>query len=363
MDKFNSLVEIVKDAMPLVNSAIPALTGGFITAMFLRGNTRRSEFEKIKAGKVKEAINELVQNRELTLTELVKCKNLVKIAELADQEYTKRSENNASDNTPFDFDWFLRFFESAGNVSNEDMQLLWARILCDEYQKRGSFSFRTLELLRNLSKNEGLLFKSCSRFRIETPYEEVFLLNSEETFSKSDVDTDLNELIVDDNSDWIQILALAYKLSHDKVSMLEEMGILSSILVTSHLTIEKNEPTKLFNSTAVIEIRLKAECPYDDLEFDMLGFRFTDSAIQLFSVIDSQPALEFVLDAARLIEHYHKDFDVKVFEIFEKDSEGNVYYDDDYDILHSSKYFNISQLPNLNKLDEEIKNSGACNWK
>lgn len=95
----------------------------------------------------------------------------------------------------------------------------------------------------------------------------------------------------------------------------------------------------------------------------MLGFRFTDSAIQLFSVIDSQPALEFVLDAARLIEHYHKDFDVKVFEIFEKDSEGNVYYDDDYDILHSSKYFNISQLPNLNKLDEEIKNSGACNWK
>lgn len=363
MDEFNSLVEVVKNAMPYVQSGIPALTGGFVTAMFLRGNTRRQEFEKIKAGKINEAINDLVENRELTLTELVKCKNLVKIAKLADQEYAKRNNNNSVDDTPFDFDWFLRFFESAGNISNEDMQLLWAKILCDEYQNRGSFSFRTLEMLRNLSKNEGLLFKSCSRFRIETPYEEVFLLNSEETFSKNDADADLNELIVDDNSDWIQILALAYKLSHDKVSMLEEMGILSSILVTSHLTIEKDEPTKLFNSTAIIELKLKNECSYDNLDFDMLGFRFTDSAIQLFSVIDSRPELKFILDAARLIEHYHKDFDVKVFEVFDQDEEGNFYYDDDHDILHSDKYSSITELPNLEKLDKEIKNSGACNWE
>lgn len=92
MDEFNSLVEIVDKALPMVQSGIPAITGGFITAMFLRGNTRRQEFEKIKLGKMNEAINDLVDSRELTLTELMKCRNLLKIAKMADEEYAKETK-------------------------------------------------------------------------------------------------------------------------------------------------------------------------------------------------------------------------------------------------------------------------------
>ena len=65
MDEFNALVELVKGATPVIQSGISALVGGFITAMFLRGNTRREEFEKIKLGKIKEAIDDLVDSREL----------------------------------------------------------------------------------------------------------------------------------------------------------------------------------------------------------------------------------------------------------------------------------------------------------
>lgn len=73
--RYNNIVNIVKEALSLVQSAIPALVGGFVTAMFLRGNTSREEFEKIKAGKIKEALDDLVDSHELTFTELVKCKN------------------------------------------------------------------------------------------------------------------------------------------------------------------------------------------------------------------------------------------------------------------------------------------------
>jgi hypothetical protein len=42
MDVFNRLINIVRDAMPVVQSGIPEVVGGFITAMFLRGNTLKS---------------------------------------------------------------------------------------------------------------------------------------------------------------------------------------------------------------------------------------------------------------------------------------------------------------------------------
>ena len=363
MDEFNSLVEIVDKALPMVQSGSPAITGGFITAMFLRGNTRRQEFEKIKLGKMNEAINDLVDSRELTLTELMKCRNLLKIAKMADEEYAKENKRIKTESPTFDFDWFLRFFESAGNISNEDMQKLWAKVLCEEYKKPNSHSYRALEKLYHLSKNEALLFKECADFRIETPYNEVFVLSSEETFSKDDSNINLDEFVVDEASDWIQIITVAYKLSHEKLTLLEECGILSSILVTSHLSIEKEEPTHLFNSTAIIEIRLAERCKYEELAFDIIGFRFTDSAIQLFPVIESKPKIEFVLDIARLIEHYNPDFIVRVYEVFDIDEEGCYIYDDDIDILHSEEYSGYTELPDLNQLDKEIENGGACTWK
>lgn len=363
MDKFNDLVKIIYKALPMLQSAIPAITGGFITAMFLRGNTQRQEFEKIKLGKLNEAINDLVDSRELTLTELMKCRNLINIAKMADEEYAKSDKKVVKEDFSFDFDWFLRFFESAGNISNEDMQVLWAKVLCEEYKKPNSHSYRTLEKLYHLSRNEALLFKQCAALCIESPYNEVFILSSEETFSNDNDKVVLDEFVVNEASDWIQVLTVAYKLSHEKLTLLEECGMLSSILVTSHLSIEKKEPTHLFNSTAIIEISLNEHSNYDYLTFDIIGFRFTDSAIELFPIIENKPKIEFVLDIARLLEHYNHDFVVKVFEIIDIDEEGKYVYDDEIDILHSKKYSKYTELPNLDELDKEVDGGFAVTWK
>lgn len=68
--------------------------------------------------------------------------------------------------SPVDPDWISTFFEAAKHVSNDEMQLIWARILSGEVKNPGSFSLRTLSLLRNLSTAEAKLFAQVSRYGI-----------------------------------------------------------------------------------------------------------------------------------------------------------------------------------------------------
>ena len=62
-----------------------------------------------------------------------------------------------------DHDWTARFFTDVQDVSSEEMQQLWAKILAGEVQRLGSTSFRTLSILKNLDRGTARLFRGlCS---------------------------------------------------------------------------------------------------------------------------------------------------------------------------------------------------------
>jgi len=63
-----------------------------------------------------------------------------------------------------DPDWIFDFFEKAQDVSNKQMQVIWAEILASEFAQPRSFSRRTLEILRNLSADEAKLFENLCSF-------------------------------------------------------------------------------------------------------------------------------------------------------------------------------------------------------
>ena len=66
-------------------------------------------------------------------------------------------------NNETDHDWTARFFNGVQDVSSEDMQLLWARVLAGEVERAGSTSMRTLSILRNFDKTTAEIFKKlCS---------------------------------------------------------------------------------------------------------------------------------------------------------------------------------------------------------
>ena len=62
-----------------------------------------------------------------------------------------------------DHDWTARFFNYIQDVSSEEMQSLWAKVLAGEIGRPGSVSIRSLSILRNLDQASAKLFqKICS---------------------------------------------------------------------------------------------------------------------------------------------------------------------------------------------------------
>lgn len=57
--------------------------------------------------------------------------------------------------TKVDDDWLFRWRDSASEVSSEELQYLWGKVLAGEVKAPGSFSLRTLEFIRNLSTQEA----------------------------------------------------------------------------------------------------------------------------------------------------------------------------------------------------------------
>jgi hypothetical protein len=64
---------------------------------------------------------------------------------------------------PINEDWIAQFFNLSQDVGDSDMQILWARLLAGEVSCPGSYSFRTLQTVKVLSKEDARLFSQyCS---------------------------------------------------------------------------------------------------------------------------------------------------------------------------------------------------------
>lgn len=60
-------------------------------------------------------------------------------------------------------DWIVNFFDKCRLISDDEMQVLWARILSGEANSPGKYSKRTVDLLASLDKSDAEAFsKLCS---------------------------------------------------------------------------------------------------------------------------------------------------------------------------------------------------------
>lgn len=65
-----------------------------------------------------------------------------------------------------DPDWWARFIDYAKDVSDDEMRLIWSRILSGELDKPNSISVMTLETLRNMSKRDAETFHKLANFTV-----------------------------------------------------------------------------------------------------------------------------------------------------------------------------------------------------
>ena len=101
----------------------------------------------------------------LTHQEIQNQINLEDIINLADQNLACEQEN-IGNGGEMDIDWFNQFSKYAMGVSSDVMKKGWAKVLANEIRKPNSFSFRTLNLMSMLTKQEAETVRKLAQYVI-----------------------------------------------------------------------------------------------------------------------------------------------------------------------------------------------------
>lgn len=101
--------------------------------------------------------------RRLDFQERKRQRNVENVASAAAAELSGATD--IPDEKP-DEDWVTRFFSAAQDVSSDQLQELWGRILAGEIKKPGTYSLRTLEFVRNLTKSDASFVEHVGKLAI-----------------------------------------------------------------------------------------------------------------------------------------------------------------------------------------------------
>ena len=114
------------------------------------------------------------------LTEMRKQQN---IEDIISKTYLQLENEENVTNEPVNQDWLFKFFDNAGDISDENMQELWSKILAGEIKRPNTYTLRTLNTLRNITSIEANLFEKIVPFIF---YEKgnPFLTNKSELLEK-----------------------------------------------------------------------------------------------------------------------------------------------------------------------------------
>jgi|GEM_PF-2822818 len=63
-----------------------------------------------------------------------------------------------------DDDFFMRWRREAKVIGNKDLQTIWGRLLAEEIAEPDSISFRTLDIIKNISNKEAICFRKAGKF-------------------------------------------------------------------------------------------------------------------------------------------------------------------------------------------------------
>jgi len=136
---------------------------------------------------------------------------------------------------PVDIDWATKFFNIVEDISNEELITIWAKILAGEIKQPKSFSIRTLERLKELSKDEALIFNKICQYAL-----------------KSD---DVYFIFYPDNGEFLNQFGITFT----DILIMQETGLLKS---TPNLKMDFHDPHKgslnaiIYNRKALVLNRI-----------------------------------------------------------------------------------------------------------
>lgn len=150
-------------------------------------------------------------------------------------------ETNVSEE-PVDEDWTTRFFNYAEDISNEEMQVLWGRILAGEIKKPKSYSLRTLDILRNLSKEEAQVFMKFASLSIISSGVSFILNFKNEKILEEKYKLNFNDRLLLEELDFITANDLQFKIGKtDGIASRQVIFIIGNLCVIQNKLENKAE--------------------------------------------------------------------------------------------------------------------------
>ena len=220
-------------------------------------------------------------------------KRQVNIKSVVQQAADQLGDKEVADSEP-DHDWTARFFNEVQDVSSEEMQLLWAKVLAGEVQHPGSTSIRTLGILKNLDRNTAQLFrKFCSACMFPILDGKHILDARVPSLGGNAADNSLE----------------LYELSFGALNRLNESGLIipdynswrdyTLSIINPPGEPQLNQPVLPFNFQNRLWILIRDGQQNQKKKFKLHGVAMTLSAIELSKVIELQPMENFSQDLSK----------------------------------------------------------------
>ncbi len=166
-----NLGDLSKPAVVLIEKVSDAVGVLFEPVQIVRKAKAEAKAELIKADSDIEISHR--QSRALNrilVEETNKQKNIEQITAKALPMLEEDSQPDKVEN-----DWITNFFDKCRLISDDEMQVLWAKVLSGEANASGSFSKRTVNFLAEIDKYEAMLFTKLCGFGLVDENEEFNL--------------------------------------------------------------------------------------------------------------------------------------------------------------------------------------------
>ena len=299
---FNTEAQLQQLAAPaltvLVSEAVPELIKTVLALFYAKYGESEQTRAALSRYDFLSYLQVLVEERRMTPIEYYRWKNILNIAGAAEKELESEMGEDADRrvDADFDIDWYVHFIESAGNISDKEMQRYWAKMIAGEIKRQGSFSRRTANVLAEMSTQEARLFKYVSSIAIID-------INSQEREPRI---IDTNKMRAPCNDSYILIEQILRRLV--------DCGLLSYAREESVLQYDTNEALLTnTNKQLVVAIRSKENISADQVPLPC--YHFTKAGSELLSIMQaSDDEYLFIVCNALKVE-YGELLDVKVHRV------------------------------------------------
>ena len=184
---------------------------------------------------------------------------------------------------PVDEDWMSEFFEYCKNMSNENMKVLWARILAEEVSKPGSLSKRAIDFCRTISTKEAETFTKFCHL-VWKRKDSMFYVYC----SSGDVDR-IEE----------------FDITYEEILMLDSIGLITYSVgsvydfhFNGNETVECNKTIKYYDNEYLIE----RNATYKGGDWHVPCLRLTPIGMELFKICGSEKNLSYLKKAIKMFE-------------------------------------------------------------